>query len=216
MSSEKPALIHVVAGVNGAGKSSIQGAAILENPSRAHYYNPDLAARELMAADPSLSQKAANSFAWTNGVELLKLAIKENLDLSLETTLGGSTIPNLLIEAAERGSKINIWYVGLSSPEMHIARVRNRVAHGGHDIPEEDIRRRYERSRLNLIKLIPYLTRLRVFDNSFEADPEEGKRPKPLLVLSMERGKIVGPSALTKTPAWAKTIVAAAIKLDQK
>lgn len=215
MSSEKPALIHVIAGVNGAGKSSIQGAAILENPSRAHYYNPDEAARELMIADPSLTQSAANSFAWTNGVELLKLAIKENLDFSFETTLGGTTIQQLLVEAAGRGFRLAIWYVGLSSPELHIARVQQRVSRGGHDIPEEAIRRRYESSRRNLINLIPHLTRLRVFDNSFEADPEEGQAPKPVLVLSIESGTIVGPSDLTKTPGWAKPIVEAAIKLEQ-
>jgi predicted ABC-type ATPase len=76
MSPEKAPLIYVIAGVNGAGKSSIQGAAILK--SRAYYYNPDEAARELLAADPTLSQADANSLAWGNGVELLKKAIKEN------------------------------------------------------------------------------------------------------------------------------------------
>lgn len=215
MSSEKPALIHVIAGVNGAGKSSIQGAAILENPARAHYYNPDEAARELMTADPGLTQSEANSFAWTNGVELLKLAIKENLDFSFETTLGGNTIPQLLVVAAGQGFRLVIWYVGLDSPELHIARVRKRVARGGHDIPEDNIRRRYESSRVNLINLIPHLTRLRVFDNSFEADPEEGQAPKPVLVLRMESGRIFAPSDLTKTPTWAKSIVAAAIKHER-
>ena len=103
--------------------------------------------------------------------------------------------------------------MGLESPELHIARVRQRVSRGGHDIPEQDIRPRYERSCRNLIELLPQLTRLNVFDNSFEADPEKGETPKPVLVLSMESGRIVGPSDLTKTPGWAQAIVKAAIFL---
>ena len=98
---------------------------------------------------------------------------------------------------------------------MHIARVLERVSRGGHFIPEEDIRRRYERSRLDLIDLIPQLASLRVFDNSFEADLSKGETPKLVLVLHMEAGKIVGPPDLTNTPAWAKAIVATAIKCTQ-
>lgn len=210
MPPEKPPSIHVIAGVNGAGKSSIQGAAILE--ADGNYYNPDEAARKIMAANLGLTQREANSVAWNKGVELLKKAIEEQLDFAFETTLGATTIPGLLHEAAAQGFEIRVWYVGLESLELHIARVRQRVSRGGHFIPEEDIRRRYERSRLNLIKLIPRLTSLRVFDNSFEADPEEGKAPNPVLVLHMDGGIIIGPPDLTNTPAWAKPIVAAAIK----
>jgi len=90
------------------------------------------------------------------------------------------------------------------------------VNRGGHDISEEDIRRRYERSRLNLIDLLPVLRALRIFDNSAEADPADGQTPKPILVLSVERGKILEPKDLTHTPAWAKPIVAAALKLTSK
>lgn len=210
MSPDKPSRIFVIAGVNGAGKSSIQGAMTLE--TGAHYYNPDEAARALMDADHHLTQLAANSFAWNNGVELLREAIKENLDFAFESTLGATTIPRLLREAAAEGLRVHIWYVGLSSPELHIARVRQRVSRGGHFISESDIRRRYERSRLNLIELIPHLTSLRVFDNSFEAILGEGEPPKPELILYMDGGTIVGPPHLTVTPTWATPIVAAAIK----
>jgi predicted ABC-type ATPase len=213
MPSKNPPSIRVIAGVNGAGKSSIQGAAIVGGGGK--YYNPDEAAREIMAANVGLTQKEANSLAWNKGVELLKKAIKEKLDFVFESTLGATTIPSLLSQAAAQGIEIHVWFVGLESPEMHIARVRRRVSRGGHSIPEEDIRRRYERSRLNLIELIPQLASLRVFDNSFEADLGKRQTPKLVLVLHMEAGKVVGPSDLTKTPAWAKAIVAAAIKHSQ-
>jgi predicted ABC-type ATPase len=207
---QKSSSIWVIAGVNGAGKSSVGGAAIRE--AGGLYYNPDEAARKLIASDLDLTQQEANGVAWNKGVELIRKAIDERFDFAFESTLGGNTISRMLREAAAQGIKLHIWYTGLSSPELHIARVRQRVRHGGHFIPEEDIRRRYDRSRLNLIDLIPQLTSLRIFDNSFEANPEEGKAPKPVLILDMEVGRIIGPSDLTKTPAWAKPIVSAAIR----
>jgi predicted ABC-type ATPase len=203
--------IYVIAGVNGAGKSSVAGETFRQ--SGADYYNPDEAARRLLAANPNLKQTEANSAAWHEGVRLLKRAIDERLDFAFETTLGANTIPRLLQSAADAGIDIYVWYIGLESPELHIARVKSRVVRGGHDISEADIRRRYEHSRLNLIELLPFLRALRMFDNSSEADPAGGQTPKPTLVLSMEREKILEPKDLTHTRAWAKPIVAAALKL---
>ena len=206
--------VYVIAGVNGAAKSSVAGETFRQ--SGADYYNPDEAARLLLTANPTLTQTEANSAAWHEGVRLLKRAINEQLDFAFETTLGANTIPRLLKQAANAGIEIYVWYVGLESPELHIARVKSRVARGGHDISEEDIRRRYEHSRLNLIDLLPALRALRIFDNSSEADLAAGQTPKPKLVLSMERGKILEPKDLTHTPVWAKPIVAAALKLTRK
>ncbi len=206
-----PPRIYVLAGVNGAGKSSIAGAAFRN--SGADYYNPDEAARRLRASRPALGQREANSLAWQQGKRLLEKAIEGRLDFALETTLGAATIPALLRDAASRGFAVNVWYVGLSSVGLHLARVRARVARGGHDIPEADIRRRYEHSRLNLIDLLPHLAALRMYDNSVEADPAQGKPPEPVLVLHVEKGRILNAAALRVTPDWAKPIVAVAIKM---
>jgi predicted ABC-type ATPase len=147
-------------------------------------------------------------------VRLLKRAIEERLDFAFETTtLGANSIPRLLIEAAAQGIEIYIWYVGLSSPELHVERVQARVRRGGHDIHAENIHRRYEHSRLELIELLPHLRALRVFDNSKDADPAAGRTPKPKLVLQMERGNILNQGDLEHTPDWAKPIVAGALKL---
>ena len=209
--AQRPApRIYVLAGVNGAGKSSIAGATFRQ--SGGQYFNPDEAARELKSRRPGQSQAAVNSAAWLQGRRLLERAIAERLDYAFESTLGASTLPRLLTQAAGEGFEVRIWYAGLSSPEQHLARVRARVARGGHDIPEADIRRRYEHSRLNLIALIPHLAALRVYDNSAEADPAAGKAPQPRLVLHMESGRIMNPRALAQAPAWARPIVAAALK----
>jgi len=89
------------------------------------------------------------------------------------------------------------------------------VARGGHDIPEEKIRQRYDWSRINLIELMPRLTELRVFDNSFDADPHAGRAPQPTLILHLAKGKILEMVELSKTPQWAKALVAAALKISK-
>jgi predicted ABC-type ATPase len=199
-----------LAGTNGAGKSSIAGAMFLAQG--AEYFNPDEAAILILSANPEIAQAEANSLAWHEGKRLLERAIAERLNFAFETTLGGRTIAALLHSPLSAGIEVRIWYMGLQSAELHIERVRARVTKGGHDIPEARIRERYDHSRLNLTQLMPKLTELRVYDNSKEADPRAGVIPKPELILHMARGKIVSSCNLAATPAWAKPILATAIK----
>jgi predicted ABC-type ATPase len=93
-----PPRIYVLVGVNGAGKSSVGGAAFRE--SGADYYNPDEEAREIRNINSGLPLAAANAAAWQKGRALLERAIRERLNFAFETTLGGNTIPRLLGEAA--------------------------------------------------------------------------------------------------------------------
>ena len=212
MSPRRRPRIYVLAGVNGAGKSSIGGAMI--RASGSDYYDPDEAATALVAANPGLERAKANAAAWRQGKRLLERAVAERLDFAFETTLGGTTMTRMLGEAAAAGVEVRIFYVGLASPELHLARVRQRVDGGGHDIPEEDVRRRWRHSRMNLVRLLPVLTELRVYDNSAAADPAAGQAPRPVLVLHLDHGEIVGPPDLAATPTWARPIVAAALKLS--
>ena len=87
-----------------------------------------------------------------------------------------------------------------------------RVAAGGPDIPEAKIRQRFTSSRENLVRLLPNLATLYLYDNSAEADPAQGRRPAPLLLLLMERGRVLRVAALDQVPEWAKPILAAALR----
>ena len=214
MASARVPRIHVLAGVNGAGKSSVGGKQF--RAAGAQYYNPDEAARKVRKANNRLTQSEANSIAWRIGKTLLERAIQERKDFAFETTLGASTMTELLIRAAGAGFEVHIWYAGLASPEQHIARVRTRVMQGGHDIPEEDIRRRFEHSRLNLVRLMPHLASLRIFDNSTDANLKIGELPAPALVVHAENGKVISNAkVLARTPEWARPLVAAALKLER-
>jgi predicted ABC-type ATPase len=204
------AQIFVLAGVNGAGKSSIGGAAL--ESRGVGYFNPDLAARSMRNANPTIPVEQANAQAWKLGRRGLERALAEGGNFACETTLGGKTIPDILLKGARGGAWVHVWFAGLSSPELHIARVRNRVAAGGHDIPEAKIRERYTGSIVNLIRLLPHLRSLRVYDNSSERDPMAGNAPEPLLLLQMESGKVVSHQPLARIPDWAKPVLAAALR----
>jgi predicted ABC-type ATPase len=202
--------ISVLAGTNGAGKSSVAGAALRARGGE--YFNPDEAARRILEVEPGLGMEEANSRAWLHGKRLLEQAIAKRGEFAFETTLGGNTIPELLQRAHKNGLDVRMWYVGLESPELHIDRVRARVARGGHDIPEAKIRERYDRSRTNLIRLLPILTELWVFDNSEEGGPAQNGIADPRLILHVVDGLIVEASDTGQVPGWAKPVFAAALR----
>lgn len=209
-----PSRIYVLAGCNGAGKSSLGGEAF--KAAGVEVFDPDVAARRIRAANADRpappSQTEANAAAWRQGHRLLTRAIAEKLDFAFETTLGGEKMTELLERAAKAGIEVRVWYVGLASPELHVERVRRRVRKGGHDIPESDIRRRYDQSRVNLVRLLPGLKELRVFDNSAESDPDGGVAPTPIQVLYWRDRQVIAPEELAGTPGWAKPIVVAAVQ----
>lgn len=205
--AHRPVLL-VLAGVNGAGKSSIGGNGMLRRAGLA-WYDPDAYTRILVAG--GVAPGEANAQAWQHGVDLLDQAVAAGRSHAFETTLGGATMPRR-IAAAARTHDVLVWYCGLASPEQHIARVAVRVAGGGHPIPAARIRARWVAAPLNLIALMPQLSELRVFDNSADAAPGTAV-PDPVPVLHLRSGRVEFPRALEdlqRTPDWAKPIVQAA------
>lgn len=202
-------VLFVLAGVNGAGKSSV-GGHLLTRRGLA-WFNPDAFAREVMAAT-ACSQAQANGLAWQEGLRRLDAAVAAARHHAFETTLGGHTLA-ARIRAATGSHDVLMWYCGLDSPERHLARIRGRVARGGHDIPEAKVRERWQTSRENLIALMPSLARLQIYDNSAEAGTGEPV-PDPVLLAQMEVGRLVWPTtagALRNTPDWAKPLLEAAL-----
>ena len=207
----RPVLL-VLAGVNGAGKSSV-GGHLLEQAGLS-WFNPDAFARELVAVT-GCGQTEANATAWQEGLRRLDEALAKGHNFAFETTLGGNTIA-ARIATAPQTHDVLLWYCGLSSPEHHIARVKARVMAGGHDIPEARIRERWQTSLQNLIALLPHLAQLQVYDNSVEAGVGE-TIPDPLLLAEMRSGKLSWPTTLKSlqaTPQWAKPLLEAALSMD--
>jgi predicted ABC-type ATPase len=205
-------VLYVLAGVNGAGKSSV-GGHLLERDGLT-WFNPDTFARELKAAT-GCNQETVNAHAWQESMRRIEEAIVKGSNHAFETTLGGKSVTAKIL-AATKTHDVLIWFCGVSSPELHIARVKARVAAGGHPIPEEKIRERYPQAQLNLIKLMPHVAYIKVYDNNAEA-AADGTVPDPLLVLEMENGEVIWPApddleALECAPEWTKAILEAALR----
>lgn len=200
--------ILILAGTNGAGKSSVAG--VVLRLRGGDYFNPDEEARGCRAHDLELSVVQANACAWAIGVRMLRAAIDRRLRFAFETTLGGRTITGLLRKATNVGIPVRVWYVGLETADLHVERVLARVERGGHAIPEERIRHRYDASRTNLIALLPHLAELKLYDNTRGGDPSRGGVPEPLLVLHLKNGKLIDGCRLIDVPGWARPILQAA------
>lgn len=204
-------VIYVLAGVNGAGKSSVGGHLLAQ--AGLSWFNPDSFARELIAAT-GCDQTTANAAAWTEGMRRLDDAVAAGRSFAFETTLGGRSVPARLKDAA-RTHDVLMWFCGLTSPELHIARVQARAAAGGHDIPEAKIRERWSASIENLIGLLPHLAEVRLFDNSASVAPGKAV-PDPQPVAVIQAGRLAWPAPndatqLTQTPDWAKPVLEAAL-----
>ncbi len=206
----------VLAGINGAGKSSIGGNVMLRRAGLS-WFNPHAYARLLIDSGLPLAPAEANARSWQHGVDLLDQALAAGHSHAFETTLGGRTMPQK-IAAAARTHDVLMWFCGLASAEQHIARVAVRVAAGGHDIPEAKIRERWVQAPLNLISLMPHLSELKLYDNSVEA-AVGSPVPDPTLVLHIRSGQVAYPLALQdlrRTPGWAKPIVKAARDFERR
>jgi predicted ABC-type ATPase len=200
--------VLVLAGVNGAGKSSVLGAS-LERAGGA-FFDPDKAARALQERHVDIDSREANARALREARARLETVVRSGGDLAIETTLAGRTIRNLLDAALLRGIAVWMRYVGLDGPELHVARVRARVTAGGHDIPEHLIRARYRTSRENLLYLMPRLTDLVIYDNTLD---RVDIRDLPPVVVHVSLGRARYVAALPTVRAWAKPIVAGALRL---
>jgi len=209
----------VLAGVNGAGKSSAlsqwvrEQSAPLIKTGQFDWFDPDRFARELVTST-GMELAHANGVAWNEGLRRLREAIAQRQSHAFETTLGGNTLREELIRAAA-SHDIHMLYCGLSDLDTHLRRIAARVERGGHPIPETKVRERLITSPRNLITLMPHLANLHVYDNSREAGPD-GIAPDSNLLLMLSEGQLIHPKTpkqLAQTPDWAKPILAAALDM---
>lgn len=209
--SRAPAIL-VAAGTNGAGKSSIVQPFVERAGGR--YFNPDSLARELMGG--GMPKEEADIKAWETGHGRLVGAVEAGAGFAFETTLGGHSMPFQLMRALAFQRNVIILYVGLDSVDLHLQRVKARVARGGHDIPEDKVRQRYDDSRRNLLQFIGTAATVRVWDNSAESG--DGRPATAVEVFATSGRRLVLPQGADprKTPAWARPLLAQAIKLGLK
>jgi len=182
-------LLSVIAGPNGSGKSTLTASGLFAGT--ANLIDPDAIARRLDSSQPS----AAAIPAGRETIIRCHALLAERGSFTLETTLAGHGAIRILRKAKDAGYSTFLVYVSLGEPELHIERVRIRVSQGGHDIPDADIRRRYERSLRRAPEALRLCDEAVVLDNS-------GLSPVRLLLL--RGGHIVWRAELL--PEWAKRL----------
>lgn len=163
----------VIAGVNGAGKTT------LFNTNRMYEDMIRVNLDETVRSFGSWKNKDDVGKAGRICVQKIQDCIKQGLSFNQETTLCGKSILQNIRKAKSCGYRIELYYVGIASPELAIERVRERVRLGGHGIPEEDIEKRYYESLKNLSDIISLCDKVVIFDNtdgfSKVAEYENGK-----------------------------------------
>lgn len=133
----------VVAGPNGAGKTTFALAQLQARPCQ--YIGADAIAAELCPNDPRrVRMEAGREF-----VRRIDAALSQTGCYVVESTLSGRTFAGVLKKAAAAGFETEILFVFLDSIDACLARIRERVRKGGHDVPEEDVKRRFGRSIAN-------------------------------------------------------------------
>src|SRR5262245_12378962 len=144
MPPEQPMAI-VLAGINGAGKTTAFQKLLADRLAVMCFVNADMIARGLNAIAPESAALQAGR------VTLLRLRElrAERADFAFETTLAGKTYLPFLRQLRQDGYGIELYYFWLRTADLAITRVRIRVRSGGHDIPEDTIRQRYGRSLVN-------------------------------------------------------------------
>ena len=154
--------IYLIAGSNGAGKTTFAKEFLPHEVKCLRFYNADEIARGMSPLDPSAGAIKAG--------RLLLNEIRESIGRSetfaLESTLSGKTYIRTFKHALSLSYELELHYLWLSSVEQAIARVRRRVRMGGHNVPAADIRRRFTRSLTHLIDdHLPLATRWAIWDN---------------------------------------------------
>lgn len=155
--------VYVVAGPNGAGKTTFATQFLPHFAHCQEFLNADLIAAGLSPFAPETQSIRAGRLLLTRIRELT--AIRQNF--GFETTLAGRTYARYFREIKDQGYRIVLFFLWLPTADLAVSRVAARVRQGGHDVPEEDIRRRFKAGLQNLFGIYrPLLDRWRLFDAS--------------------------------------------------
>lgn len=133
-------LYTIIGGVNGCGKSSLTGALKAERSDLGTVLDGDR---------PSTIDEC----------------LEKGISFTQETTLSGARTERTIRRAKDLGYTIRLYYIGLDTVEESLGRIQNRVAKGGHNIPGEDVERRFSTRFADVLRVLPYCDEARFFDN---------------------------------------------------
>ena len=187
--------IYLIAGCNGAGKTTFAGEFLPKEVKCLRFFNADEIARGLSPLDPGAGAVQAGRLL----LQQIEQSLRRRETFALESTLSGLAYVRLLRQAKRRDYSVILFYLWLPDSSMAIRRVRERVRKGGHDVPADDIRRRFRRSLANLNRYyLPLADAWAIFDNS-------GDRPGLVAEFGSGKLKVVNAEILGKVQAAGET-----------
>ncbi len=164
--ADRPTL-WIIGGANGSGKSTAYGQATIDAPTGAIWFiNPDALAKTIAEHEGIALTPDANLEAVRRIETWLYASVDAHQTVGVETVMSTDKYRALVDRAHQQGFRVRLIYVFLESAELNIARVRDRVAGGGHDVPEASIRSRRERSFQQLGWFFQHADEVDIFDNS--------------------------------------------------
>ena len=146
----------IIGGVNGVGKSSFTGVLKERTMDLGTIIDVDKITAEL-GGNPLAGGKAA--------LTKIRDCITRNVSFTQETTLSGYKTEATAKQVKELGYYVRMFYVGLDTLDESLTRIQNRVRRGGHDIPHDDVTRRFSSRWEALAKVLPYCDEAEFYDN---------------------------------------------------
>ena len=141
--------IYIIAGPNGSGKTTFAKSFLPDYVNCPNFVNADLIAQGLAPFEPRAAAIKAGKLV----LGQIKEYARRGVDFAFETTLSGKSYASLLTALKSKGYAIHLFFLWLPSPELAIARIKDRVVEGGHHVPAEDVRRRFIRGIDNFFSL---------------------------------------------------------------
>lgn len=163
MKKKQKPTCFIIAGPNGAGKTTFALRYLPQIAGCRNFVNADLIAYGLSPFDSLSAQYEAGRLF----LREVYANIEKSVDFAFETTLAGRSHISLLKKLRQDGWRIVLFFLWIPDAAFSKSRVRERVEHGGHDIPDDAIYRRYPRIMHNLMKAyIPLCDKVVFYDNS--------------------------------------------------
>jgi predicted ABC-type ATPase len=168
--------VYIIAGPNGSGKTTFAKMFLPDYVKCPNFVNADLIAQGLAPFEPRAAAVKAGKLV----LQQIHEYAGRGVDFAFETTLSGKSYVSLLADLKAKGYALHLFFLWIPSPELAIARIKDRVADGGHNVPVGDVRRRFARGINNFFTLYEsLLDSWMLFDNS---------KAKPVLIAKRKNG----------------------------
>lgn len=168
--------IYIIAGPNGSGKTTFARLFLPGYANCPNFVNADLIALGLAPFEPRSAAIKAGRLV----LQQIHEFSGRGVDFAFETTLSGTSYARALTGLKKKGYAVHLFFLFIPSPELAIQRIKDRVREGGHNVPAEDVRRRFFRGINNFFKVYePLLDSWMMFDNS---------KARPVLIAKRKNG----------------------------